>query len=139
MIIIMVLCAALGGCWTSGQGVATSNGTGDQYIGKNVDAVIARFGNPAGRKKLDNDQLAYVWELPATDLPENQKIFKGNAGLYGDGLTPGAISDDPRSCKLTVTTSLDGTVAQFNAEDLNGTGASKVTLGLIGSVCAQRL
>jgi hypothetical protein len=139
MINIVALCAVLGGCWTSGQEVATSSRTGDQFIGKNVDAVIARFGNPAGRKKMDNDQMAYVWELPATDLPDNQKSYKGYGGLYGDGLTPGAMSDDSRSCKLTVTTSPEGIVTQFNAEDLNGTGASRVTLGLIGAICAQRL
>jgi hypothetical protein len=139
MINIVVLCAALGGCGTSGQGGTTSNRTGDQFIGKNVDAVIARFGNPSQRKKLDNDQLVYVWQLLATDLPENQKSFSGYGGLYGDGLTPGAISDDIRSCRLTVTTSAEGNVTQFNAEDLNGTGAPKATRGLVGGVCAQRL
>jgi hypothetical protein len=136
---IIVLCAALAGCGTSGQGVTTSNRTGDQFIGKNVDAVIARFGNPSQRKKLDNDQMVYVWQLLATDLPENQKVFSGYGGLYGDGLNPDAISDDIRACRLTVTTSVEGNVTQFNAEDLNGTGAPKATTGLIKSVCAQRL
>lgn len=136
---IVVLCAALGGCWTSGQEVATSTRPGDQFVGQNVDAVVARFGKPTGRKKMDNDQMSYVWELAATDLPGNQRAYTGDAGLYGDGVTPGAMSDDPRFCKLSVITSPEGVVTQFNAEDSNGTGAPSMTLGLTGSVCAQRL
>jgi hypothetical protein len=129
----------LGGCWTSGQEVASSNRSGDQFVGKNVDAVAARFGKPTGRKKLDNDQMMYVWELAATDLPGNQKAQTGDGRLYGDGGTPGAMSDDPRFCKLTVTTTSEGIVTQFSAEESNGTGAPSMSIGLIDSVCAQRL
>ncbi len=136
---IAVLCTALGGCWTSGQQVATTSRPGDQFVGQNVDAVVARYGKPTGRKKLDNDQMSYVWDLPAADLPGNKKSFTGNSRLYDDGYTPGAMSDDLRSCKVTVVTSAEGIVTQFNAEDQNGTGAPTVTLGLNGSVCAQRL
>jgi hypothetical protein len=136
---IVVLCAALGGCWTPAQEVTTAARPGDQFLGGNVDAVVGRFGNPARRKKLDNDQMNYVWELAAADLPSNQRTHTGQAGLYGDGRTPGVISDDPRSCKISVVTSPEGIVTQFSAEDLNGTGAPTMTFGLSGSVCAQRL
>ena len=135
---IMAACVALCGCWTSGQEAATANRPGDQFVGQNVDAVVARFGKPSGRKKMDNDQMTYVWELPATDLPGNQKSFTGNGRLYEDGYTPGAMSDDLRSCKVSVVTSPEGIVTQFNAEDSNGTGAPSMTLGLSESVCAQR-
>jgi hypothetical protein len=136
---IVALCIALGGCWTSGQQAATTTRPGDQFVGQNVDAVVGRFGKPAGRKKLDNDQMTYFWELPATDLPGNQRSYSGDAGLYGDGRTPGAMSDDVRLCKLSVITSPEGIVTQFNAEDQNSTGAPTMTLGLVGGVCAQRL
>jgi hypothetical protein len=136
---IVVICAALGGCWTSGQEAATSNRPGDQFIGQNVDAVVARFGKPTGRKKLDNDQMSYVWELDATPPSSDQKTHSGQGGLYGDGQTPGYMSDDPRFCKLSVTTSPEGIVTQFNAEDSNGTGASAMSLGFNRSICAQRL
>jgi len=49
------------------------------------------------------------------------------------------MSDDLRLCKISVTTSPEGIVTQFNAEDSNGTGAPTMTLGFGGSVCAQRL
>ena len=136
---IVALCVALGGCWTSGQEVTASNRAGDQFVGQNVDAVVARFGKPVSRKKMDNDQMSYVWELAAADLPGNQKAYTGQAGLYGDGLTPGSMSDDLRFCKLTVITSPEGIVTQSTAEESNGTGAPAMTLGLIGGVCAQRL
>jgi len=136
---IVALCAALGGCWTSGQEAANSNRAGDQFVGKDVDLVVARFGKPTGRKKMDNDQMMYVWEFAAADLPGNGKTQTGQARLYGDGGTPGAMSDDPRFCKLTAITSSQGIVTQFNAEESNGTGAPSMTAGLIDSVCAQRL
>jgi hypothetical protein len=136
---IVALCAALGGCWTSGQEAANSNRAGEQFVGQNIDAVVARFGKPLGRKKTDSDQTTYVWELLAADLPGNQKTHTGQAGLYGDGSTPGAMSDDPRFCKLSVTTSPEGIVTQFIAEDSNGTGAPAVSLGFNGSVCARQL
>jgi hypothetical protein len=135
---VVALCTALGGCWTSGQEAATSTRPGDQFVGQNVDAVVARFGKPNERKKLENDQMTYVWELAAANLPPNQRIHTGQAGLYGDGQTPGYMSDDPRFCKLSVTTSPEGVVTQFKAEDSNGTGAPTITLGIGGSICAQR-
>ena len=139
LLIIVGLCTVLSGCWSSGQDVTTSTRPGDQFVGKNVDAVVARFGNPNGRKKMDNDQTMYVWELAAAELPANQRSYTGQGGLYGDGRTPGAMSDDPRICRISVTTSPEGIVTQVSAEDSNGTGAPARTLGLTGSVCAQRL
>jgi hypothetical protein len=137
---IVLICAALGGCWTSGQDVATPRQSGGQFVGQNVEAVVARFGKPTSRKKLDNDQMAYFWQLDAgTASSGNQRTLTGQGGLYGDGRTPGYMSDDPRFCKLSVTTSPEGVVTQFSAEDLNGTGAPTFSLGINGSVCAQRL
>src|SRR6516164_11868060 len=102
---IVAACVALGGCWTSGQEAATANRPGDQFVGQNVDAVVARFGKPSGRKKMDNDQMTYVWEFAAADLPSNQTSYTGQAGLYGDGRTPGSMSEAPRFCKISVVTS----------------------------------
>ena len=138
VVLCAVICAVLGGCWASGQEAATAARPSDQFVGQNVDAVVARFGKPAGRKKLENDQMSYVWELAATDSSGDQKAATGQGGLYGDGRTPGLMTDDPRFCKISVTTSPEGIVTQFKVEDSNGTGAPTVTYGLIGSACAQR-
>ena len=133
-----LLCITVGGCWASGQD-STSSPSSDQLVGKHVDAVVSRFGKPTGRKKMDGDQMVYIWELPPLDSSGNKKTHSGPGGLYGDGQTPGYMSDDPRMCKLSVTTSPEGIVTQVEAEDSNGTGAPTMTLGLSGSVCAQRL
>jgi hypothetical protein len=136
---IVAICTALGGCWTSGQDVATPVRPGDQFVGQNVDAVVARFGKPIGRKRGENDQMTYFWELAAAESSGEQKTPSGQAGLYGDGRTPGLMSDDPRFCKISVTTSPEGIVTQFSVEDSNGTGAPAKTFGLLGSACAQWL
>ena len=132
---IAALCVALGGCAASPQGMASPSG--GQFIGKDIDALVAQIGRPTSAKKLDDGQGSYVWELaPARD--RGGLIHTGDAGLYGDGHTPGYISDDPRLCKVSVTTSPEGIVTQLSAEDLNGTGAPAMTFGVKGSVCAQR-
>ena len=133
----IALSVLLGGCWTSGQTVASARW--DQFVGQNVQSVAAKFGQPTGRKRMDNDQMLYVWELPSLDWSGNKKTHSGDGGLYGDGHTPGYMSDDPRLCKLSVTASPEGIVTQVEAEDTNGTGAPTMTLGFSGSVCAQRL
>jgi len=137
-----LLCIALpitlGGCWTSGQ-TATST-RWDQFVGQNVQVVATRFGQPTGRKKLDNDQMLYVWELGPLDPSAKQRtIDTGGGGLYEDGHTPGYMTDDLRICKLSVIASPEGIVTQFTAEDLNGTGAPARKLGFLGSLCAERL
>ena len=136
-LLCVALSITLGGCWTSGQSVTSARW--DQFVGQNVQVVATRFGQPTGRKKLDNDQTLYVWELPPLDWSGNKKTHAGPGGLYGDGQTPGYMSDDPRMCKLSVTTSPEAIVTQVDTEDSNGTGAPGMTLGFSGSVCAQRL
>jgi hypothetical protein len=87
---------------------------------------------------MENDQVTYIWEFAAADVPANQKSFTGQGGLYEDGRTPGPMSNDLRICKVSVVTSLEGTVTQFSAEDSNGTGM-KTTIGVSGGFCSQRL
>lgn len=133
-----VLCVVLGGGWASAQN-APSTQAGHQFVGQDVHVVADRFGLPTGRKKMDNDEMLYVWELGPPDPTASRRTTdQGYGGLYEDGHTPGYMTDDPRICKLTVIASPEGIVTQVTAEDQNGTGAPKRTFGLIGSVCADR-
>jgi hypothetical protein len=138
---ILGLCAALGGCagsTQSPQGIPVRSG--DRFIGQNVDALVAQIGRPTSSKRIDDGQASYVWELAArTGEAANQRIQTADGGLYGDGSTPGYISDDPRLCKISVVTSPEGTITKLTAEDSNGTGAPALTVGLSKSICAQRL
>jgi hypothetical protein len=134
-----VLCVALSGGWASAQNAAPSTQAGNQFVGKDVHVVADRFGLPTGRKKMDNDEMLYVWELgPADPTARRRRTTEGYGGRYDDGETPGYMTDDTRFCKLTVIASVEGIVTQVTAEDMNGTGAPKKTLGLLGSVCADR-
>jgi hypothetical protein len=134
---IVALCAVLGGCAGALQQEGTAR-QGGQFIGQNVTAFAAKFGPPTNSKRMDDGQGAYVWQLGAVTAPDRW-VDTGSGGLYGDGHTPGYISDDPRFCTVKITASPEGIVTQLNAEDSNGTGAPAMTLGINGSVCAKRL
>jgi hypothetical protein len=135
---IVAVCAALGGCAAPGQEVASTSRLGDQFVGKNVNSLVPQFGKPISRNKMDNDQTTYVWELDAaTDSAADRRIDTGHAGLYGDGHTPGYMSDDPRRCKMSVAVSPEGIITQIVTEEQNGTGAPTRTFGILGGVCAQ--
>jgi hypothetical protein len=135
-----VLCVVLSGGCASAQNAAPPTQTGNhQFVGQNVQVVADRFGLPTGRKKMDNDEMLYVWELgPADPTSSRRGADQGYGGLYEDGHTPGYMTDDPRICKLTVIASPEGIVTQVTAADSNGTGAPNRTFGLLGSVCAER-
>ena len=134
-----VLCVVLSSGWASAQNAAPSTRAGNQFVGKDVHVVADRFGQPTGRKKLDNDEMLYVWELGPPDQSAKRRTpTEGYGGRYEDGETPGYMTDDPRICKLTVIASPEGIVTQVAAEDQNGTGAPKRTFGFLGSVCTQR-
>jgi hypothetical protein len=136
---IVAICVALAGCAGSPQRAASTSQYGNQFVGKDVDALVAQIGRPTSSKRMDDGQGSYVWELgPTKASGSDQRVQTADGGLYGDGYTPGYITDDPRLCKISATTSPEGIVTQLNAEDSNGTGAPSVTLGFNQSICAQR-
>jgi hypothetical protein len=134
---IVTLCAVLGGCAGALQQESGVRPAG-QFIGQNVTTFAAQYGPPTSSKRMDDGQGSYVWQLGAVAAPDRW-VDTGNGGLYGDGHTPGYISDDPRFCRVKIITSPEGIISQFNTEDSNGTGAPTMTLGINGSVCAKRL
>jgi len=134
---IVALCAVLGGCAGALQQEGTAR-QGGQFIGQNVTAFAAQYGPPVSSKRTDDGLGAYVWQLDTVSAPDRW-VDTGNGGLYGDGHTPGYISDDPRFCRVKIITSPEGIITQFSTEDSNGTGAPTMTLGIHGSVCARRL
>jgi hypothetical protein len=142
ILVIVALSATLGSCGAPRPEMAQASTSrlGDQFVGQNVTALVTQFGKPVSRKKMDNDQTSYVWDLDsAVDVTDDRSSDSGVGGLYGDGHTPGYMSDDPRVCKMSVTVSPQGIVTQVSTEDQNGTGAPSMTLGFNGSICAQRL
>jgi len=137
---IVVLCAALGGCGAPRQEATTTSRPGDQLIGQNVDALIARFGQPTKSARMEGDLSSYVWELAAGPDAVDQPSQTPHGGLYGDGYNPGAVSQGfSPYCKINVIVSPTGTVTQVLTEDSNGTGARSGVFGSNGTICARRL
>ena len=145
---IAVVSAVLGGCSMPSFDLSlpkletsapVTSRPAEQFVGKNVDTLIAQLGPATKSTKIDDDQNSFVWLLsanPAGDTPPNT----GHGGLYGDGSSPGYVSQGYSPfCRINVVATPAGIVTQANTEESNGTGAPGVTLGTSGSICAQRL
>jgi hypothetical protein len=122
ILMVLPLCAVLGGCAASRQEVATR--LGDQFVGKNADSLVVQFGPPASLFKMSNGGTSYVWQLAATT---DIAIDRG----YG--------SMETRSCKVSVITDPRGIVTQLNTEDSNAGNDIYAAFGAYGSICARRL
>jgi hypothetical protein len=117
---IVALSAALVGCVTSRQEVATRLGA--EYIGQNVDAMVIKFGPPASSFKMNSGGTSYVWQLSAvTDINVDR----------------GSGTASTRYCKVNVVTSPDGKVIDLRTEDTAYFGG--ILGGGFTSMCAQRL
>jgi hypothetical protein len=119
---IVALCAALAGCAASREEVVAR--LGENYIGKNVDALVVDFGPPASTFKMNSGDTSYIWQLG------NQTNAVG-----GDG----AAIASTRYCKVSVIASSKGVVSQLNTEDSNAGGGFAGAVGMYGSICANRL
>ena len=139
-----MLCVALGvtfgGCSMPRlpEAAATTARPADQFVGKNLDALVARLGPPARSSSSDNDQTTIVWQF---ETPTGTPTPTGAGGLYGDGGSPGHVSQGYSPfCRITATVSTaTGIVTQASTEESNGTGASGGILRRGESTCAQHL
>ncbi len=125
---IVALAVALCGCAASKQEVAAR--LGDQYIGKNVDALVSQFGPPATTFRMNSGETAYLWQLAAeTDIAVSSDKYgsSGSAKTY--------------YCKVKVIASSTGIVTKLTTEDSSGTGGLLGLAGvdIYGSVCANHL
>ena len=127
----ILLCVVLGGCSLSmpslssisrpAEAPVSAARPAEQYVGKNLDTLVAQWGPPKRSQPLENDQTSYVWQFEPTDevLPPT-----GYGGiLYDDGWSPGYVSQGYSPfCRITVVASADGVITQANTEESNGTG-----------------
>lgn len=117
-----LICLSLGGCAASRQEVAAR--LGDEYVGKNVDMLVAQWGPPASTFRMNNGGASYQWQLSAvTDIDID----------HGSGTA------STRACKVTVIAAPDGKVVQLNTEDPNAGRGIIGAMGGFGSMCAHRL
>jgi len=147
----ILLCAVLSGCSLSMPSISmpslssisrpaeapvSAARPAEQYVGKNLDTLVAQFGPPKRSQPLDNDQTSYVWQF---DVGDEAPPPTGAGGLYGDGWSPGYVSEGYSPfCRVTVVASADGVITQANTEESNGTGTPS---GFVrsGNVCQKQL
>ena len=76
---VAVLCMALGGCAASAPEVKAR--LGQEYVGKNVDALVVQWGPPTTTLRMNSGQMSYVWQL-ATETTVNLDRGSGLAKNY---------------------------------------------------------
>ncbi len=126
---IVLLCGALGGCYATGADVRAR--LGQDYIGKNIDALVVRWGPPASSFKMNSGEIAYVWQL-ATE---------NSISVYRDGQGSASGSSRGYACKVNVIASPNGTITRLDTEDKdNSIYYGPIPTGIqTGSICAERL
>jgi hypothetical protein len=120
--IVVALCAALGGCAASRQEVVSR--LGQEYLGKNVDVLVAQWGPPNSTFKMNSGATSYQWQLSAvTDIDADRGVGTASS----------------RYCKVTVIALPTGIISQLNTDDANAGGGLIGMVGGYGSMCGQRL
>ena len=140
MVQAALLCVVLGGCSISlprapEAGVSSAR-PASQLVGKKLDTLVAQLGQPTRSQPLDNDQTSYMWQI---ETPAGPPPPTGGGGLYGDGGSPGYVSEGYSPfCRINVVASSAGVVTEANTEESNGTGSPNGTFRS-GNFCEQRL
>jgi hypothetical protein len=123
-----MLAASVAGCAATRQEVVAK--LGDQYIGKNVDVLVTRFGPPTSSFRMNSGETSYLWQLNAEtsiDIDSNRYGSRGTATTS--------------FCKVSVIASTAGIVKSLTTEDASGTQGLLGLAGvdIYGSICARHL
>lgn len=121
-LLVLAVCAVLGGCAASAPEVKAR--LGQEYVGKNVDALVVQWGPPTTTFKMNSGQTAYVWQL-ATETMINVDRGSGIAKSY--------------ACRVNVVASPTGIIQQLDTEDYKAGGGILSMVGATGSMCGERL
>lgn len=118
--LIATISLLLVGCAASRQEVAWR--LGEQFVGQNVDVMVAHFGPPASVFKMSSGGASYQWQLAGgTD------IIGGN----------GVALASQRYCKVNVMTDRSNTVVDLKTDD-TGSATSYGYFTVNESLCAKR-
>ncbi|BAM89793.1 hypothetical protein S58_38020 [Bradyrhizobium oligotrophicum S58] len=120
---VVAICAVLGGCAASAPEVRAR--LGQEYVGKNVDTLVMKWGPPTSSFRMNSGQSSYVWQLATEMGVSMDKYGNGSARTY--------------ACKVSVVASPTGTIEQLNTEDPNAGDGLLGVVGAYGSMCGERL
>jgi hypothetical protein len=119
----VLLCAALGGCAANAPEVRAR--LGQDYLGKNVDVLVMRWGPPTSTFRMNSGQNSYLWQLAAETSVSLDKSGSGSAKTY--------------ACRVTVIASPAGVIQQLDTEDYRAGDGILSVVGAYGSICGERL
>lgn len=116
---IMALCVALGGCAASAPEVRAR--LGEEYLGKNIDMLVMKWGPPASSFRMNDGRSSYVWQLSSETAIYNARVAK----TY--------------NCRVSVIASPTGAIQQLDTEDPKAGYGILSMVGAYGSMCGERL
>ena len=124
---LILLCLSLGGCLASSQEVRAK--LGQDYIGKHVDTLVARFGPPSNSFRMQTGETSYVWQLASG----------GSVEIYRSGPQSASGTSRGYACKLNVIAAPNGIISKLDTEDRDsGYGIIDPVL-VTSSLCSERL
>lgn len=126
---VAALCTALGGCYATGSDVRAR--LGQDYIGKNVDALVVRWGPPVSSFKMNSGETAYSWQLASGS----------SFSVSRDSQTSASGSAQGYACKVNVVALPNGAIKSLDTEDKDSSlYYGPIPTGVqLGSVCAEQL
>ncbi|WP_315774840.1 MULTISPECIES: hypothetical protein [unclassified Bradyrhizobium] len=116
---VLALCASLGGCAASAPEVRAR--LGQEYVGKNVDTLVMKWGPPTSSFRMNSGQSSYVWQLATETTLTSDRSAKTYA------------------CKVSIIASPTGVIEQLNTEDWTAGEGLLGVMGAYGSMCGERL
>ncbi|MGJ4893807.1 hypothetical protein ACQR2B_06455 [Bradyrhizobium oligotrophicum] len=116
---VLALCAMVGGCAASAPEVRAR--LGQEYVGRNVDTLVMKWGPPTSSFRMNSGQSSYVWQLATETTLTSDRSAKTYA------------------CKVNVIASPTGVIEQLNTEDPNAGDGLLGVMGAYGSMCGERL
>jgi hypothetical protein len=119
----IAFCIALGGCAASAPEVRAR--LGQDYVGKNVDTLVLKWGPPTSSFRMNSGQTSYVWQLAAETAVAVNNSGSGMAKTY--------------ACRVTVVASPTGMIEQLGTEDYTAGQGILGVMGVYGSMCGERL
>lgn len=129
-LLLIVLCSLLGGCLASSQEVRAK--LGQDYLGRHVDTLVARFGPPTNSFRMQTGETSYVWQLAS----------ESSISVSRDGPHSASGTSRNHACKLNVIASPTGMVTKLDTEDRDsGWGVNVIPDPILvtSSICSERL
>ena len=120
---IVAICVMLGGCAASAP--EGWEQPGQEYVGRHVDALMAKWGPPTSTLRMKNGQISYIWQLATEMSADLVRTGSGSTGTY--------------ACKVNVVASPTGIVEQIQTEDYQAGKGLLSFAGTAGNMCGERL